>query len=33
MASFLPRSDGMLIEDELRERLKAEARYFGAITE
>src|SRR6267378_5746593 len=33
MASFLSRSDGMLIEDHLRERLKkVEALYFGATT-
>src|SRR5882724_6917422 len=34
MASFLSRSDGMLIEDQLRERLKkVEALYFGAAAE
>src|SRR5271157_4314748 len=33
MALFLPRSDGMAIEDELRERLrKVEALFFGAAT-
>src|SRR5258706_16335485 len=33
MASFLPRSDGLSIENQLRERLKkVEALYFGATT-
>ena len=33
MASFLLRSDAMIIEDQLRERLrKVEALFFGATT-
>ena len=33
MATFLPRNGGMIIEDQLRERLrKVEALFFGATT-